>query len=151
MKLLLILKLSILTSFSFGQKNDSLYSNHVKLKPPILFEKTDQQCDFLKLCCAKSYVAVIDFYGASDPVSEVLCNTMGVVTIQRLDVGLFKVTISGGFPENTWMYIQSETSLWREIEMQWQPDNALYIQTHQNGALSDIVTQNVSFELRIYD
>lgn len=105
----------------------------------------------INTCTSSDLYALIDFNGSLAPTLTDLCNNLGNVSITRIDVGLYTVEIAGGFPENTtWMYLQSETNIWRELMIEWQPGGKLFIQAVQNGVLTDIVNQNVSFELRVF-
>ena len=138
MKTIYTLLLLLLPVTSFSQKFPD--------KP---IEKIIPPC----LCCKlKSITGIIDFQsGGADPVIMFACSDIVGVTIKRVGTGVFELTSSYTFdPDKTFMYFQSESSVFREIQAQTQPNGSIFIQTFQNGVLTDIVTQNVSFEIKLF-
>jgi hypothetical protein len=139
-KVFLFLCMVVLFNHSFAQIGEQ-----PKQEQPHELEENRQTC------ISKQFICLIDFQGGDDPILNVMCNTLGTVTIERIGLGLYTVSMPTPFPEKyTWTYLQSETSKWREVQIQWQPDGKLYIEAFQNDVHTDIVTQNVSFELRVY-
>ena len=135
---LLVLTLTLLPMFGFTQQFPD--------KEP---HKFIEKCD----CCKfRSVMGLIDFQsGGADPVVMFACSDIVGVTIKRVGTGVFELTSSYTFdPDKTFMYFQSESSVFREIQAQTQPNGSIFIQTFQNGVLTDIVTQNVSFEIKLF-
>ena len=104
--------------------------------------------------CFKEVVGLIDFYGNSNPLITYACSDFGEIEITKTQnfTGVYEVSVNGFEfdPNKTWLYIQSETSSWREIQAQVQPNGVIFIQANQNGVLTNILTQNVAFKIVVF-
>ena len=138
-KIFLSLVLSIISFHSFSQ------------------EEVKEKVSSIPFCncgCFKRITGLVDFYGSQDPQINYACSDFQDVTIVKTQgfTGVYELSVTGfSFdPDRTWVYFQSETSLWREVQAQVQPNGVIFIQANQNGTLTNILTQNVSFEIRTF-
>lgn len=135
MKTILIISAILISSISFSQISQTQ------------FEEVP--------CRYNNAIGLMHFAGKSDPILNVFCNQIGFLTIEHLGIGLYRITTPSLFtPDDTWLYVQSEAFApngnGREIQCQVQQDGNIYIQAYQDGALSNIVLDNVSFEIRVF-
>jgi len=104
--------------------------------------------------CFKEIVGLIDFYGNSNPLITYACSDFGEIEIKKTQnfTGVYEMSVNGFEfdPNKTWIYVQSENSNWREIQAQVQPNGVIFIQANQNGVLTNILTQNVSFKIVVF-
>jgi hypothetical protein len=134
--LILLLAVSPLGSYSQVEKE-------------ISFSKVPPKCN----CgCFKQAIGLIDFQsGSVNPIETYICSDYGDLIIKKVAgfTGLY--TVESPFipfdADRTFISFQSEASLWREVQASVQPDGKIYINAYQNGVATNIVTQNVSFQI----
>ena len=113
-------------------------------------QRTDEPTSFID-CNPKKVVGLLDFHGDTDPYNKVLCNTLGTLSWERVGIGVYLVSIPGGFDENkTWVYLQSYTSVTTELQILVMPSGHISFQSYFNGVLTDIIAENISYEIRVF-
>ena len=123
--------------------------SQIEAKEPSKIEKVDtiQPC---KCGCFSGAIGLIDFQGNQHPTITFGCSDYESLIIKRLGQGLYVMYLANGdllSPDRTFLYFQSSTSSWREIQAEVQVDGRIYINAYQNGVHTDIVTQNSSFRV----
>ena len=108
----------------------------------------------------KVYTALFTQYGESAPVATVLENTLGTVTWNYADVGVYTITSSALFTENKTIIFYKDgadvtiTGNWRTM-VYWNNSSTIYLQTYDsfndmtdNGYISSGCP--ASIEIRVY-
>lgn len=123
--------------------------SQTEMRAPSKIETVDtiQPC---KCGCFSGAIGLIDFQGNQHPTITFGCSDYESLIIKRLGQGLYVMYLANGdllSTDRTFLYFQSSTSSWREIQAEVHVDGKIYINTYQNGVHTDIVTQNSSFRV----
>ena len=103
----------------------------------------------------KVYSCLISQHGESDPFIEILENTIGEITVTRLDVGRYLIYSTNAFirnktaPDNlyTKLFSTGETAEYKRIS-----NNLLAINTYNNvNVLSDSVLNKFFLDIKVYN
>tara|TARA_R110000782_G_scaffold212961_1_gene300960 strand:+ start:584 stop:1015 length:432 start_codon:yes stop_codon:yes gene_type:complete len=107
-----------------------------------------------KCGCFKEAVGLINLNGTLQPSINSACSSIGELEMVKTAgfTGLYEITSPSIVfaPAETWIYIQSESSLFREIQAQVQPNGKIFIQAYQNGVLTNLAQENISFKIIVF-